>query len=210
MSDAHAQNLAYWLRRHEEFEGDIRSVGNRGKSPEENEADYWIKTRKLVSILRRELATPRGKRVLDLGCGTGLYAPALTKLGIRYTGADISPVALCQARARCPAGEFVQSDILNLRLPNLHFDAVMAVDVLCHVTDDAAWRKAIAMIAGLVKRGALGIIIDRIEAQRVQYKDYVLHRTLADYEGAFSSHDMWLEHAQPRCFLVRMRNGVER
>jgi SAM-dependent methyltransferase len=207
MSDTHAKNLAYWLRRHEELEGDIRSVGNRGKSLEENEADYRIKTRNLVSILRRELAMPRGKRVLDLGCGTGLYAPALTKLGIRYTGVDVSPVALAQARARCPAGQFVQSDILNLRLPSLLFNAVITVDVLCHLTDDAAWRKAIAAIADLVKRDAVGIIIDRIEAERVQYQDYVLHRTFAEYQSAVSLHEMWLEQAHPRCFLVRMREA---
>jgi SAM-dependent methyltransferase len=207
MSDAHAKNLAYWLRRHEESEGDIRSVGNRGKSIEENEAGYRNKTRQLASILRRELGAPRGKRVLDLGCGIGLYAPALTKMGIEYTGADVSPVALAQARARCPAGQFVQSDILNLRPETLHFDAVMAVDVLCHLTDDAAWRKAIAMIADLVKRDAVGIIIDGIEAQRVQYQDYVLHRTITEYQKALSLHDMWLEHAQPRCFLVRTREA---
>lgn len=203
MSDAHAQNLAYWLRRHEELEGDIRSVGNRGKSPEENEADYRIKTGKLVSTLRRELAITRGKRVLDLGCGTGLYASALTNLGIRYTGVDVSPIALAQARARCPAGQFIQSDILNLHLPSRHFDAVMAIDVLCHLTEDAAWQKVIAVVADLVKRGAVGIIIDRIEAERVQYQDYVLHRTFAEYRYAVSLHAMWLEEAHPRCFLVR-------
>jgi SAM-dependent methyltransferase len=207
MSDVHAKNLAYWLRRHEESEGDIRSVGNRGKSIEENEAGYRSKSRQLANILRRELGAPRGKRVLDLGCGIGLYAPALTKLGIAYTGADVSPVALAQARARCPAGQFVQSDILNMRLETLHFDAVMAVDVLCHLTDDAAWRKAIAMIADLVKRDAVGIIVDRIEAQRVQYQDYVLHRTITEYQKALFLHDMWLEHAQPRCFLVRTREA---
>jgi SAM-dependent methyltransferase len=207
MSDAHAKNLAYWLRRHEESQGDIRSVGNRGKSIEENEAGYRNKTRQLANILRRELGAPRGKRVLDLGCGIALYAPALTKMGIEYTGADVSPVALAQARARCPAGQFVQSDILNLRLETLHFDAVMAVDVLCHLTDDAAWRKAIAIIADLVKRDAVGIIVDRIEAQRVQYQDYVLHRTITEYQKALFLHDMWLEHAQPRCFLVRTREA---
>ena len=83
----------------------------------------------------------------------------------------------------------------------------MAIDVLCHLTDDAAWQKVIAVVADLVKRDAVGIIIDRIEAERVQYQDYVLHRTFAEYRYAVSLHAMSLEEAHPRCFLVRRQKA---
>lgn len=43
---------------------------------------------------------PRGGRVLDLGCGPGLYAEKLAALGFRVTGIDCNPASIRHAKAR--------------------------------------------------------------------------------------------------------------
>ena len=46
----------------------------------------------------------RGRRVVELGCGSGLLAQKLTALGAAgYLGIDISPVAIAKARERAAA-----------------------------------------------------------------------------------------------------------
>jgi SAM-dependent methyltransferase len=46
----------------------------------------------------------RGLRVLDVGCGNGYFARALTRLGARVTGIDISPRMIEHARQQELAG----------------------------------------------------------------------------------------------------------
>lgn len=205
--DAHARTLAYWLRRHEELKGDIRADGNRGLSVEENRANYERKAAKLVTVLRGLLGETVGRRVLDLGCGTGIYVPALGELGVSYTGVDLSPVALDRARERFPQGAYVQSDVADLRVED-GFDAVLAVDFLCHLTEDAAWREAIDLIAELVKRGAVAVVVERLGAERGVSQGHVLRRAVGDYKAAFARHGVQFRPA-PRARDVYIASGSE-
>jgi len=51
-----------------------------------------------VAWLTNRLDLARGSRVLDLGCGPGLYAERLAELGLAVTGVDISRTSLAHAR----------------------------------------------------------------------------------------------------------------
>jgi len=63
----------------------------------------WIHT----DLLR---ATP--SRVLDLGCGPGLYANRLARAGHSCTGVDFSPASVAYARESAePAATFIEGDI---------------------------------------------------------------------------------------------------
>lgn len=57
-----------------------------------------------------------GKRILDLGCGPGLYASRLAALGYLVTGIDVSPASICFAREQADraslAIEYQQRDYL--------------------------------------------------------------------------------------------------
>lgn len=62
----------------------------------------------------------RGKRLLDLGCGPGLYATRMAARGARVTGLDFSPVSMAYARANVPAGadlRYVEGNYLTDTLP---------------------------------------------------------------------------------------------
>lgn len=63
--------------------------------------------------------------ILDLGCGPGLYADRLSRLGHTVTGVDIAPASLAYARLHA-AGTFIQGDIRTIDLGS-GFDLVMLV-----------------------------------------------------------------------------------
>jgi SAM-dependent methyltransferase len=67
-----------------------------------------------VDRLVHALALGDGARLLDLGCGPGLYAAAFASRGVRVTGVDASPAAVEHARAAVPAGDFRVADYRHL------------------------------------------------------------------------------------------------
>jgi len=85
-------------------------------------------------------ARPRPRRVLDLGCGTGLVADALRGSFDEMHGVDLSPRMVEQARARklyatVEAGELLA--FLAAR-PAQAADLVVAADVFVYVGDISA------------------------------------------------------------------------
>lgn len=67
-----------------------------------------------------------GKRVIDLGCGPGLYTRRVARLGARVTGVDFSAVSLDYARSREMTNvEYLQADYLADPLPQGFDVAVM-------------------------------------------------------------------------------------
>ncbi len=72
-------------------------------------------TQSLREWLWRELraAFPPGSSVLDIGCGTGEDATALTHSGVSVLGIDVSPAMIARARTKCDA-EFRVCDVNDL------------------------------------------------------------------------------------------------
>lgn len=77
-----------------------------------------------------------GDRVLDLGCGDGAFAAALTDAGAHVTAADVSGEALARARERAPRADVVQlAEGAPLPFKEDAFDLVWAGETLEHVAD---------------------------------------------------------------------------
>jgi len=78
-------------------------------------------------LSRAEEAGLGGKRLLDVGCGTGLSFIRLLEAGWEVTGCDISPEMLKRARERAEGrAELVEADMREL--PKLgEFDLIWAV-----------------------------------------------------------------------------------
>lgn len=55
--------------------------------------------------------------VIDLGCGTGIWAQELLRAGYQVLGVDISPAMIALARQRAPAAEFRVASFLQVKLP---------------------------------------------------------------------------------------------
>ena len=69
----------------------------------------------LLGILRQAGITTG--LVVDLGCGSGLWARELVSAGYDALGIDISPAMIEIARSRVPQGEFKVASLLNAKLP---------------------------------------------------------------------------------------------
>src|SRR5690242_9126686 len=55
----------------------------------------------------------RPGRVLELACGTGVWAQRLARDASAYVGVDASPEMLEISRSRVPTGDFVEADLFS-------------------------------------------------------------------------------------------------
>ena len=69
----------------------------------------------VIGILR-ENGVESG-RVVDLGCGSGIFAEALVEGGYDVFGIDISPAMVALARKRAPRAKFRAGSFLQVELP---------------------------------------------------------------------------------------------
>lgn len=74
------------------------------------------------------------RRILDLGCGSGILAARLAEQGYEVTGIDISASMIDIARLRAPTSSFRVASIYDIELPCC--DVVCAIgEVLNYVAD---------------------------------------------------------------------------
>lgn len=122
-----------------------------------NDPDYWIRgyfkeshrqdetryRRDFDEMRRRDLALLAlgdiaGKRVLDVACGSGLYAVLLGLLGANVSGQDISPSSVKMANDALARhdlrGDLKVGDAMALLFENNSFDAVISGDFVEHIT----------------------------------------------------------------------------
>lgn len=98
------------------------------------------------------LLSESGCRVLEVGVGSGILVPTLTRRYAEYTGTDLelAPGLERLVRPGCRAN-FRQADLLrDDDLPEAGFDAVVCFSVLEHIADSnrAAWSLARALAPG--------------------------------------------------------------
>jgi SAM-dependent methyltransferase len=86
----------------------------------------------LLAILRK--AGIRTGFVVDLGCGSGIWAAELIRSGYEVMGIDISRAMIEMARQRAPAARFLKASFLSARLPAC--DAVTALGEIFDYTFD--------------------------------------------------------------------------
>lgn len=78
-----------------------------------------------------------GARVLDVGCGTGRLAAALSDQGAETTGIDPSPEMLAVARRKLPGATFVEGRAERLPFMRGSFDRIV-YSLVVHLIDRAA------------------------------------------------------------------------
>lgn len=69
---------------------------------------------------------PEGARLLDIGCGPGLYARRFAAMGLYVTGVDISERSIAYARMHDLHSEYIRQDYLGMDFENL-FDMVTLI-----------------------------------------------------------------------------------
>lgn len=87
----------------------------------------------------------QGKSALDVGCGAGLLAEPLARLGAQVTAIDAAPEVIAVAKAHA-AGQGLSIDYRQGDVQQLdgRFDLITSMEVIEHVADPSLFLKALA------------------------------------------------------------------
>lgn len=162
---------------------------------------------------RRPLA---GLAVLDIGCGGGLLAEPMSRLGATVTGVDADSAGITAAKTHAEAIDLAityrTGAAEDLAAEGAAFDAVVASEVIEHVADKQAFCDALAT---LVRPGGVLVLttINRTRrswSQAIVAAEYVLRwvpRGTHDWK-AFPTPEELTELLQPRGFTVEPSIGL--
>lgn len=131
------------------------------------------------------------RRFLDLGCGTGEFAPCFP--ADMYVGIDIS-VEYLRFAGRTYNGSFLASDGATLPLHNQYFDAALVLGVLHHIPDPVA-HEFVRELHRVLRPGATALVMEDIPPPDIwNVAGHMMHwldrggyiRSEADYRAFFS------------------------
>jgi SAM-dependent methyltransferase len=136
-----------------------------------HEYDAWIADL-LIALERRGL---QGRRLLDVGCGTGKSFIPMLPRGWKVTGCDISPSMLEIAREK--TGDAVRLEVADmLALPRFgEFDLIWALDdAINYLLSPGELEQAlVAMRANLAPTGRLLFDVNELLAYRTSFAETV-------------------------------------
>jgi ubiquinone/menaquinone biosynthesis C-methylase UbiE len=89
-------------------------------------------------LVERWLGEGDGRRLLDVGCGTGFHLARWTELGFRCVGVEPAPAMLAKARAGTNGCALAQGDAARLPFVGAHFDVVTSIEVLRYMSSPEA------------------------------------------------------------------------
>lgn len=97
----------------------------------------------------------QGRRVLDLGCGTGYGTADLARVASSAVGIDLAPDAVAYANRHFPATQFLQCSATAVPLPSASIDLVTAFEVIEHLRD---WRALVAEARRLLEPNGILLV----------------------------------------------------
>jgi len=170
-----------------------------------------------LDFIRRELVTHFGRdarslvpfaglSLADIGCGGGLVAEPMTRLGFRVTGIDAGAAAIATAAAHAEANglriDYRVGDIETLVRVGQRFDVVLGLEIIEHVADRDAF---FAALGRLVEPGGvfIGATLNRTP------RSFALAIVGAEYVLGWlprGTHD-WRQFVRPSEFVLGLRRA---
>jgi ubiquinone/menaquinone biosynthesis C-methylase UbiE len=90
-------------------------------------------TNQAIDTILDSFGTLNGKRLLDVGCGTGHVTANAVNLGAEAEGIDFASAMVTIAAANYPPVKFTQGDAEDLPYENAYFDCVVCAFSLLHM-----------------------------------------------------------------------------
>ena len=191
-----AQSAAWW-----DPEGSFRPLHRI------NPARLDFIRRQLLASIGRDAKALRpfeGLRLIDIGCGGGLVAEPMARLGFAVTGIDADGSAIEIARAHAQASglaiDYRTASIEEIAAAGERFDAALSLEIVEHVADREAF---FAALGALVRPGGafIGATLNRTA------QSFALAIVGAEYLLGWlprGTHD-WRRFVRPSEFVLGLR-----
>jgi len=123
-----------------------------------------------------KLGLNKGASVLDVTCGPGLYSVELARRGCRVTGIDFSPASITYARQvaqdrgvdhQCT---FIEQDVRQMELQQLHFDAALLIYGQLAVFEVEEAQALLTNIAHALRPGGR-LVVELLDQDKVDKSD---------------------------------------
>jgi 2-polyprenyl-6-hydroxyphenyl methylase/3-demethylubiquinone-9 3-methyltransferase len=143
-------------------------------------SDFQLRRRFLLDHVKA------GERVLDLGCGEGLFAEELVRAGAQVVGVDVAEEPLRRARSRDQSLDLrlIEPDG-GWKLEDSSFDVVWAGEVIEHVADTAAWMSE---LRGVLRSGGRVLLSTPAHERAERLRSALSERVFADRFDPRSDH----------------------
>jgi demethylmenaquinone methyltransferase/2-methoxy-6-polyprenyl-1,4-benzoquinol methylase len=166
-----AEQLAYYRARVDEYDAWFTRTGRYDRG--EVATATWRAETEVVRGWLRAIEL-RGRDVLELAPGTGLWTTQLLDAGAAVTAVDAAPEMLDALRAQDlgPRLALVQADLFVWRPPR-RFDAVVACFFMSHVPDER-FDAFCGLLAASLRDGGTVFLVDSIRTPTSTAVDHVL------------------------------------
>ena len=112
---------------------------------------------RIIAAFVRLSELPRGARVADLGCGSGVFTELLRQHGFQSVGLDISPKLIEVGRRKYPGLELIEGDAENLPFESASLDGVLLSGLVHHFPDA---RRLAGEVKRVLRKGGRFVAFD--------------------------------------------------
>lgn len=199
---AQFDHAVYWEERLAGSSG-LEGVGYIGLGHAFNEWMYRVRRAVFRRTVSHHIPDASGKRVLDIGSGTGEYLRLWSQLGAgTITGSDLTATAVERLSAEFKGMEIRRLDISEPMVDPEQYDAVSCMDVLFHVVEPARFEQAIRNIHASLKPGGLFFLSANFVHRPSEGHEHFKLRTLADYEEVLGPSNFRILERRPMFHLM--------
>jgi len=114
-----------------------------------------------------------GKKILDIGSGSGRDSKHFKDEGLEVIGIDISDGLLEEAKKRAPGVEFKKMDMLNMDFKENAFDGIWLAATLSDIEKKDAAKFLEDCKKVLKNKGIIYISVKEGEGEKVEKKEYL-------------------------------------
>lgn len=165
---------------------ELSGVGHAGFSEYYNKWLYKAKIRTLKKALLSQQIDIHDKIVCDIGCGTGFFVDFYHFRGAKdIVGVDITSISIKNLKRKYSEYHFIKEDISSSSLVskiNRKFDILNVFDILYHIKENKAFRRAIVNISNLTKNKGVIFISDLCGSKSIDVAEHVEFRSRKIYE----------------------------
>jgi 2-polyprenyl-3-methyl-5-hydroxy-6-metoxy-1,4-benzoquinol methylase len=168
------------------------AVGNFAFDEEWNQREHAQRWDFVTSVLEPDVSLS-GTRVLEAGCGPGMFTMRLLEAGARVTAFDISSVAI--DRWKEFVGPTDRADVRQATMEDFtstdRFDLVLCLGVLVSIREDAVQERAFLNLASYLKEPGHLLVEEmladvpeaRTDHPQLRFRSLEEYRSLADRAG---------------------------